>query len=196
MPKLWNETIEAHRRTVHDAILDATVALVRERGLLAVTMSQIAEQTGIGRATLYKYFPDVQTILLAWHGRMVAGHLEHLAQAVEHEDDAGRRLDVMLETYALMRQRMARHGFSPDLVLLLHRSEDAGRAQRQLHDMLRDALTAAARAGDVRDDVAADELATFCTHALQAAVDLSSEAAVKRLVSLTLAGLRPFSGGA
>ena len=38
-------------------------------------MSQIAEQTGIGRATLYKYFPDVEAILLAWHERQVTGHL-------------------------------------------------------------------------------------------------------------------------
>ncbi|MCA2222482.1 TetR/AcrR family transcriptional regulator [Nonomuraea aurantiaca] len=191
MPKLWNETIEAHRRTVHGAILDATVELVRGRGLLAVTMSQIAEKTGIGRATLYKYFPDVEAILLAWHGRMVAGHLEHLAQAGEREGDAGRRLEAMLETYALMHQRMARHGFAPDLVALLHRSEEVGQAQQRLHAMLRDALADAGRAGQVRDDVPADELVLFCLHALEAATVLPSEAAVQRLVTVTLAGLRP-----
>ena len=57
MPKLWNETIAAHRAAVRDAILDTAVALVAEHGLAAVTMSRIAAQTGIGRATLYKYFP-------------------------------------------------------------------------------------------------------------------------------------------
>ncbi|TIL19051.1 MAG: helix-turn-helix transcriptional regulator, partial [Mesorhizobium sp.] len=55
MPKLWNETIDAHRRAVRDATLDTTAALVAEHGLLSVTMSKIAEETGIGRATLYKY---------------------------------------------------------------------------------------------------------------------------------------------
>jgi AcrR family transcriptional regulator len=73
MPKLWSETIAAHRHTVRETILDATWALVAEHGLLAVTMSQIAEEAGIGRATLYKYFPDVEAILLAWHERHVAG---------------------------------------------------------------------------------------------------------------------------
>ena len=33
VPKLWNETIEAHRRAVRDAILDTTAALVAEHGL-------------------------------------------------------------------------------------------------------------------------------------------------------------------
>lgn len=70
-PKLWSETIETHRRAVQDSILDATAALVAEQGLREVTMSEIAEKSGIGRATLYKYFPDVDTMLLAWHERQV-----------------------------------------------------------------------------------------------------------------------------
>ena len=80
VPKLWNQTIEAHRAAVRDAILETTWALVAEHGLRSVTMSQIAKKTGIGRATLYKYFPDVEAILLAWHQRHVAGHLKHLAE--------------------------------------------------------------------------------------------------------------------
>src|SRR5207249_2176535 len=88
MPKLWNETIAAHRRAVRDAILDTTVALVAERGLASVTMSQIAEQTGIGRATLYKYFPDVEAILVAWHDRHVTGHLAQLTALRDQAGDA------------------------------------------------------------------------------------------------------------
>jgi AcrR family transcriptional regulator len=63
--------VETHRQEVREAILDATGGLVQSRGLLAVTMSDIAEATGIGRATLYKYFPDVEMILSAWHQRHV-----------------------------------------------------------------------------------------------------------------------------
>jgi len=46
MPRLWEETVAAHRRAVEDAILDAAAALVNDHGLLSVTMSKIAEQTG------------------------------------------------------------------------------------------------------------------------------------------------------
>ncbi len=64
---------------------------------------------------------------------------------------------------------------------------------QHLHDLICDLLTQGAEAGEVRDDVAPDELATYCLYALAAASSLPSEAAVHRLVAVTLAGLRrPF----
>ncbi|MBI2247837.1 MAG: TetR/AcrR family transcriptional regulator, partial [Armatimonadetes bacterium] len=102
MPKLWNETIEAHRREVRDAILDTTAALVTKHGLRSVTMSQIAEETGIGRATLYKYFSGVEAILVAWHERQITGHLEYLAEVRDQAGDAGKRLEAVLEAFALI----------------------------------------------------------------------------------------------
>jgi AcrR family transcriptional regulator len=189
MPKLWNETIEAHRREVRGAILDATWALVAEHGLLSVRMSRIAEETGIGRATLYKYFPDVEEILLAWHERHVSGHLEHLAELRGQSGDAGERLEAVLEAYALISHHHEHHG--TELAAFLHRGEHVARAQQRLHDMIRDLLSEAAQTGGLRDDVAPDELASYCLHALTAAGGLPSKAAVRRLVTVTLAGLRP-----
>jgi len=49
--------------------------------------------------------------------------------------------------------------------------------------------TARSRGGSLAsDDVPATELASYCLHALHAASSLSSEAAVRRLVTVTLAG--------
>jgi len=138
VPRLWSETIESHRRDVGDAIVDTTAALVSEHGLRAVTMSQIAEGAGIGRATLYKYFPDVEAILVAEH---------------------------------------------------------VGHAQHRLIHFVQDLIARAVAAGDVRDDIAPDELAGYCLHSLAGAADLPSKAAVRRLVTVTLAGLRPEAGG-
>ncbi len=190
MPRLWNETIEAHRREVREAILDTTAALVAEHGLRSVTMSQIAEKTGIGRATLYKYFPDVEAILLAWHERQITGHLEHLAEVRDRAGDAGERLEAVLEAYALISHESQGH-HDTELAAFLHRDEQVARAQQQLRDMIRDLLTEGAKTGHVRDDVAPDELARYCLHALAAAGSLPSKAAVRRLVTVTLAGLRP-----
>ncbi len=198
MPKLWNDTIEAHRRAVRDATLDTTAALVAEHGLLSVTMSQIAEETGIGRATLYKYFPDVEAILVAWHERQITGHLAQLATIRDQAGDPGARLESVLETYALISHEHLSHGHhghhrqhGTELAAFLHRHEQVGRAQQQLSDLIRDLLIEGAAAGGVRDDVAPDELASYCLHALTAARSLPAKAAVRRLVTVTLAGLRP-----
>jgi AcrR family transcriptional regulator len=190
VPRLWNETIEAHRAAVREAILENTWALVTEQGLRSVTMSQIAEETGIGRATLYKYFPDVEAILLAFHERQISGHLEYLAEVRDQAGDAGERLEAVLEAYALISHE-SRGQHDTELAALLHRDEQLARAQQQLRDMIRELLTEAARTGDLRDDVAPEELASYCLHALTAASSLRSKAAVRRLVTVTLDGLRP-----
>jgi AcrR family transcriptional regulator len=189
VPKLWSETIETHRHAVRAAILDTTGALVVENGLTSVTMSQIAEKTGIGRATLYKYFPDVEAILLAWHQRHITGHLQHLAQVRDQSRDAGDRLEAVLEAYALIVHHREQH--STELAELLHRDEHLAGPQNQLIELIRGLLTDVADTGDIRTDVPPDELARYCLHALTAASSLASTAAVHRLVMVTLAGLRP-----
>jgi AcrR family transcriptional regulator len=187
VPKLWNETIEDHRRAVREATLDTTAALVAEHGLRSVTMSRVAEESGIGRATLYKYFPDVEAILVAWHERQIARHLEHLAQLRDRSAQPRQRLETVLEAYAGIQRE--HHG--SELAALLHGGKHVARAQQQLRDLIRDLLIESAVNGDIRDDVAPDELAAYCLHALTAAGGLRSKAAVRRLVTVTLAGLQP-----
>lgn len=189
VPRLWNETITAHRAAVQDAVLDTAAALAAEHGPTSVTMSQIAEQAGIGRATLYKYFPDVEAILVAWHQRNIARHLAQLTEsAAGLADTPGHRLQAVLETFAT---RMAHQRPHTELATLVHRDEHMAGAQRQLLDFITGLIAEAAEAGEVRSDVAADELAGYCLHALTAARTLPSDSAVSRLVTLTMAGLRP-----
>lgn len=187
VPKLWSDSVEAHRRAVRDATLDTTAALVADHGLRSVTMSQIAEETGIGRATLYKYFPDVDAILVAWYERQVASHLEHLARVRDQAGSAGERLEAVLEAYALTSR--AHHG--SELAALLHRGEHVANAEGRLSDFIRDLLIEGAKTGELRDDVAPDELASYCLHAITAASSLRSKAAVRRLVAVILSGLQP-----
>ncbi|GIF99038.1 TetR/AcrR family transcriptional regulator [Catellatospora citrea] len=187
MPKLWNATIDAHRSAVREAVLDATAGLVAAHGLASVTMSQIAEGSGIGRATLYKYFPDVESILQAWHERQVGAHLHQLQAVREQAGDPGRALVTVLETYAHICQ--ARHG--GDVAAMLHQGPHMAHAHQHLRALVAQLLAEGVRTGDVRDDVPPAELAGFCLNALRAASGLTSKAALGRLVAVTLAGLRP-----
>jgi AcrR family transcriptional regulator len=182
----WNETVEAHRAGIRMAIVDTAAALVAQHGPRSVTMSQIAEETGIGRATLYKYFPDVEAILVAWHERHVVGHLQELEALRDGRGSSFERLEAVLAAYALIQQK--RHATA--VGALLHRDEHVARAQKHLHNLIRDLVAQGQAAGDVRTDVTPDELASYCLFALAAASSLPSEAAVNRLVVVTLTGLR------
>ena len=190
MPKLWNETIESHRSAVRDATLDATAALVAEHGLLAVTMSRIAEETGIGRATLYKYFPDVESVLAAWHERQIALHLSGLVTVRDRAGDAEGRLEAVLRTYAVVSHETRGH-HDAALEAFFHHDRELADPRQQLHELIRGVLAEASQAGVVRNDVAPEELANFCLHALDAASSLPSKVAVQRLVMVVLAGLHP-----
>jgi AcrR family transcriptional regulator len=187
VPRLWTETIAAHREAVRDATLDAAAALVAEHGLASVSMSRIAAATGIGRATLYKYFPDVESILRAWHERQINTHLDNLAETAAGNDDPRRRVEAVCQLFASIQHQ--RH--AGEFAALLHRGEHVTLAHQRLREFLTQLLADAVAAGQLRDDVPAAELADYCLHALTAAGQAQSPEAVGRLVNLTLAGLRP-----
>jgi AcrR family transcriptional regulator len=190
VPKVWKETIEEHRRAVRDATIETAASLIAEHGLRSVTMSQIAEETGIGRATLYKYFADVESILHAWHERQITRHLDHLAEIRDKAGNGRERLKNVLEAYALISHESRQH-HDTELAALMHREGRVARAERQLRRMIRDLISDAQKSGDVRGNVAPEELVSYCLHALTAASALPSKPAVRRLIEVTLAGLQP-----
>ena len=144
MPRIWSETIDAHRAAVRDATLDATGSLVAEHGLTGVTMSQIAKDTGIGRATLYKYFPDVESILRAWHQRQIDEHLKQLHVVRDQAGGAMPRLEAVLAAYAAAISYRRPH--DTDLAAFLHSGEHVAAAHQDLREFIT-GLVADAAAG-------------------------------------------------
>jgi len=186
--------VREHRDAVRDATLDAAAAVVTRRGVGA-TMSEIAETAGISRATLYKYFPDVQSILAAWHDRQVAAHLAELEATRQHADPS-RSLEAVLEAYALHQRDRGSSALWPALQST-HRSAEAHRrhhetgARDELADFVAALISERVAQGTVRTDVDPAELASYCLHALSAAESLPSDAAIRRLCAVVLAGIRP-----
>lgn len=193
VPKLWNATIKTHRQKVREAVLDATATLMTDHGLRSVTMSHIAEQVGIGRATLYKYFPDLDAILHAWHHREITRHLHHLTDVRDRADNPSQQLRAVLEAYAHLAHQSHGH-HDRELVAFLHHDDDQhlAHAQQQLHDLIRELIAEGVHTGGLRTDVTPDELASYCLHALTAARTLPT-AAIQRLVTVTLTGLQATS---
>jgi AcrR family transcriptional regulator len=190
MATLWTDSLQAHRAEVRDNIAEATWRLAQEHGVMTLTMSQVAAASGISRATLYKYFPDVQAILTDWHHRQVQAHLDQLVAARDGVDDPEARLRAVLSVYAQVCRTRAEHG-PGTLQDLLHQDRDLQPAQHRLEDLVREVLAAAADAGAVRDDRPPEQLTAYCLHALTAAADLPGVNDRHGLVEIVLAGLRP-----
>jgi AcrR family transcriptional regulator len=186
VPALWTDTVESHRREVRDAILDAALGLVREQGILGVTMSQIASSAGIGRATLYKYFPDVDAVLAGWHQRHVEEHLARLREARDRAEDPAQQLEVVFHAYASLSGQQA----GGEIAAALHRGAHIEGVRAQLRTLLTELIAGAAEQGAARRDVPAEELALFAEHALAAARELDSDEALGRLVRVTLSGVQ------
>lgn len=169
--------------------MDTTWQLVMNHGLLAVTMSRIAEEVGVGRATLYKYFPDVEAILFARHNQHVLNHLAQLGALRDQAQDPVEGLKAVLTGYAQICRHRQQHG-TDELMRLLHRDAEVAPLHEQLDDLIAELIASAAAKSDaVRADVAPGELASYCRHALEAAGTLTTDEAVDRLVAVILRGL-------
>lgn len=193
VPKLWADSVESHREHVRALVFETIEEMAATRGLLSVNMSRLAEATGIGRATLYKYFGDIEEVLAAWHHRHVAAHLAELQELADRPGEPSARLRAVLGGYGRICQHGRQHG-ADALVAALHHGDQMASHQRRLQELFANLLSDAAAAGVVRTDVPPDELANYCLHALSAAADAGSNAETTRLISVVLRGLSGSAG--
>lgn len=187
MPKPWGDSIATHRNAVREGIKDATWSLVHEYGATGLSMSQIADRVGVSRATLYRYFPDVDSILVEWHTDKIHSHVAQLRQVVADVANPVERLEAMLECYATIARGVPHSG---ELATLLHQGAHVAQAEQQVLDLLAEVIATAAESGTVRRDVPPSDLARYCLYAL-AAANGSGTPENAGLVQVVLAGLRP-----
>ena len=83
-------------------LLAAAVELMSRQGFEATTMKQIAREAGLGDATIYKYFPSKEKLVLGYYERVLAEALTLTAQTrgFEHftlQERLQRLADAVLE---------------------------------------------------------------------------------------------------
>lgn len=66
MPKIAADSVHEHVARQKAAVIAAAVQLFNERGVRDVTLADIANEVGLARNSLYRYFPDTAHILAAW----------------------------------------------------------------------------------------------------------------------------------
>ncbi len=175
---------------------DALIAKARELfagGCFDLRFDDFAKLAGVGTGTLYRHFPT----------------REALAEAVYREELTA-MCDRAREMQAALPPAEALESFLRGFVTHLHSHEGLARTlatlmatrsgamaegTRALGQVIADLLTAAARAGAIRDDVGAGAV-MMALHGICAAHDQPSRADADGVITLVMAGLRHPAPGA
>lgn len=134
---------------VHDSILAAAIALIREVGYDAVTMEGIASRAGVGKATLYRWWPGKELLVVEALGRIMRG--------VQAPDTGTVADDVaaLMHAAAVMYRDPATSALLSGLVAAMARHAAVADAVRSgfvavWRDRMRDVLRRGLRRGELR----------------------------------------------
>jgi AcrR family transcriptional regulator len=96
-------------KTTRDAILDATDRLLGRFGYRKMTIDDLAHEVGIGKGTVYLYFPSKEEIALSHIDRIVERLKANLRMIADRREPAERRLAAMLLERVLFRFDSVQH---------------------------------------------------------------------------------------
>jgi AcrR family transcriptional regulator len=149
------------RAETREKIFRAALGLIAERGLGAVTVEDITEAADVGKGTFFNYFPSKEHIFEAF-GEMQVGKIEAMLAEVRE----GRR-SVRDAVVTLPRLLAEEPGRSPRIMQSLILALQTSRAMREIfrrkimtgRRMMAQILALGQRRGEIRRDIAAQELA-------------------------------------
>jgi AcrR family transcriptional regulator len=91
-----DEALASRRR---GEILDAATRLFATLGYRRMDVQQLADQLGVGKGTVYRYFPTKEELFLAAVDRGVQGLIDHLHRRTETRGDPLERIQAGIEAY-------------------------------------------------------------------------------------------------
>lgn len=88
------------RGSTQDRLIGATLVCVSRHGLAKTTVDDVAREAGVGRATLYRYFPNKQALLEATLNAEVLRISQEIHSAGEEQTDLDGALVAMMSVAA------------------------------------------------------------------------------------------------
>lgn len=79
-----------------EAIREAALALIRQKGFDAATMREIARAAGVSSGLAYHYFESKEALALAFYGEHIARHDEVARKALETRSSLAERIEAAL----------------------------------------------------------------------------------------------------
>jgi AcrR family transcriptional regulator len=184
--------------TVRDRLLSATYTCVARFGMAKTTIDDVAKESGVSRATIYRQFPGGRDELLretvAWE---IGNYFTDLA---DHVRDAPTLVELLEQGLVFAQRSVAEHAVlrkvldtEPERLLPLLTTESA-RTLPFIADFLHPYLEREAAAGRLRPGVDIDRAADYLARGILSLIgtpgrwDLADPAAVHDLVSKELLG--------
>ena len=178
---------------VHDAILHAAIALIREVGYDSVSMDGIAARAGVGKAALYRRWSSKEALVVEALGRLVA------AMPVPDTGTLADDVRVVMTAHRSMYADPASGQLLSGIVAAMARSGAIAHAVRSgfvatRHDALRAALARGVERGELRRDADLDLVVEMLNAPLFYRYLLSGRAVDEALVNeVTASVLRGFA---
>jgi len=142
-------------RAVDDAVsrgLDAARESILAVGWRRTTLTEVARRAGVSRMTMYRRWPDMQTLLSDLMTREWAGVVADAADARTAPDAAGIAAEVVATAAALRANPLFRRIVEVDPELLLpYLLDRRGRTQDTVLELVASAVAEGQRTGAVRD---------------------------------------------
>lgn len=80
-------------------IIEVAMSLFKQQGFYETSMEQIAEQSDISKATLYKYFEVKEAIIAAFWQEEIKNSRDELQQIITNNPDTRARLEAAFRVY-------------------------------------------------------------------------------------------------
>ncbi|MFC3523007.1 TetR/AcrR family transcriptional regulator [Streptomonospora nanhaiensis] len=183
--------LRADARRNRDLIVRAAASLFAERGLDA-PMEDIARRAGVGVGTLYRRFPDRESLIAAIAESTFEAVLERVRVAVAEEPDAWGALTRFLH-HSLELRLSLRFSLSSAGAPALARSVESRQAGRGLAEILSELVRRAQAEGSLRPDVDVGDVLVLLAGILtspHAFADDGRGDIANRYITLILDGLR------
>lgn len=136
----WSQTLAARKDQRRQHIAATAAALIDQHGVAGLSMSLLARRAGIARATLYNYFPELESVLAAVVAEQVGAMTVRLERSLAASTDPAEQLDRTLRAlldWLIRRPGAGDHAdprLSPHVIAALHEPLDG------LRDLLRRVL--------------------------------------------------------
>lgn len=183
----WVALVADHKQRQALHIARTAIDLAAAKGLAGVSMSGLAQAAGVARATLYNYFPDVQTAIRSYLSAASDGFYSRVIAAVAEETGPPaklRRYVVEQVSYVDGDDHRAAAGLMENGALP-PRPAGAARPEDRQHRLLVDILGQGMGVGAFRQDMHVEVVAALVQRMLHATHDLLHKQHIERAVVIS-----------